>query len=82
MGIIQEGGVFMRLHNISGGRAVVMVFAGIEMIGLVYCGWSYTWTTVASKITAECNRLVAYLATAWMVCDDIANQHTVVDYSD
>jgi len=32
-----------------------MVCTGIEMIGLVYCGWSYTWTTVVSKITAECN---------------------------
>jgi len=38
-----------------------MVCTGIEMIGLVYCGWSYTWTTVVSKITtAECSRLVAY----------------------
>jgi len=59
---------------------VVMVCVGIEMIGLVYCGWSYTWTTVVSKITAECNELVAYC----MICDDndIANQHTVVGYSD
>ena len=62
----------------QGGRAVVMVCTGIEMIGLVYCGWSYTWTTVVSKITAECNGLVAYC----MVRDDIANQHTVVGYSD
>jgi len=57
-----------------------MVCVGIEMIGLVYCGWSYTWTTVVSKITAECNKLVAYC----MIRDDndIANQHTVVGYSD
>ena len=44
----------------QGGRAAVMVCTGIEMIGLVYWGWSYTWPTVVSKITAECNRLVAY----------------------
>jgi len=56
-----------------------MVGTGIEMIGLVYCGWSYAWTTVVSKITAECNRLVAY---CMMVRDDIANQHAVVGYSD
>jgi len=57
----------------------VMACTGIEMIGLVYCRWSYTWaTTVISKITAECNRLVAYC----MVRDDIANQHTVAGYSD
>jgi len=43
-----------------------MFCTGIEMIGLVYCRWSYTWTTVVSKITVECNRLVAYC----MVCDD------------
>ena len=53
---------------------VVMVCAGIEMIGLVYCEWSYTWTTVVSKITAECNRLVVAYC---MVRDDIANQHTL-----
>ena len=46
---------------------MVMVCTGIEMIGLVYCAWSYyTWTTVVSKITAECNSLVAYC----MVRDD------------
>jgi len=55
-----------------------MVCTGIEMIGLVYCVWSYTLTTVVSKITSECNRLVAYC----IVIDDIANQHTVVGYSD
>ena len=33
-------------------REEAMVCTGIEMIGLVYCGWSYTWTTVVSKITA------------------------------
>ena len=38
---------------------MVMVCTGNEMIGLVYCGWSYTWSTVVSKIAAECNRLVA-----------------------
>jgi len=48
------------------------------LIGLVNRGWSYTWTTAVSKITPECNRLVAYS----MVSDDIANQHTVVGYSD
>ena len=53
---------------------MVMVYTGIKMIGLVYCGWSYTWSTVVSKITAECNRLVAYC----MVRDVIANQHTVI----
>jgi len=57
---------------------VVMVCTCIEMIGLMYSGWSYTWITVVSKITAECNRLVAYC----MVRGDIANQHTVVGYSD
>ena len=62
----------------QGGRVVVMVCTGIEMIGLVYCVWSYTLTTVVSKITSECNRLVAYC----IVIDDIANQHTVVGYSD
>jgi len=51
-----------------------MVCTGIERIGLVYCGWSYTWTTVVSKITAECNRLVAYCMV--VVSDDIGNQHT------
>ena len=53
---------------------MVMVCTGIEMLGLVYCGWSYTWTTVVSKITAECNRLVVAYC---MVHDDIANQHTL-----
>ena len=55
-----------------------MVCTCIETIGLVYCGWSYTWTTVVSKIKAECNRPVA----SCMVRDDIVNQHTVVGYSD
>jgi len=60
-----------------------MVRTRIEMIGLVYCGWSYTWSTVVSKITAECNRLVSLKPTGHcMVCDDIANQHTVLGYSD
>ena len=54
-----------------------MLCTGIEMTGLVYCRWSYTWTTVVSKITAECNRLVAYC-----MVQMIANQHTVVGYSD
>jgi len=39
VGRIQEGGVFMRLHNISGRKSSRngLVCTGIDMIGLAYC---------------------------------------------